>query len=160
MLHRLGVVFVLLLAGCSGATVPRTVEPTLAAMADLGLDCGDGTLDNVPGGLTQWRCAGPLEGADTSVFVDGSANGVAAITVDVRGSGGAMAALPVLERLARDVPSLSSAPGLATALASWTGEQVAVTVGQVFVSAACNATSCMVWVAPAAGPLQDVLPPP
>src|SRR5207344_1807642 len=81
-----GILILALAAGCDGlSTRPATVQPTLDAIESLGMRCGDGVRDNVPSGLSQWSCTGSLDGASSTLLVDGNAEGVAGITLVVDG---------------------------------------------------------------------------
>src|SRR5437867_3980440 len=115
-----------LTTGCIGrGATPPAVEPTLAALATLGLDCGDGMKDNVPSGLFQWSCAGAIESTGSTVLVDGNADGVAGITLISDDPDDPAGARSRFGRLVDVVPPLSTAPVLKDTIAGWTGGQAA-----------------------------------
>lgn len=144
-------------AGCVGpGNDPPAVQPTLAALETLGLDCGNATKDNVPSGLFQWSCAGAIESRQSSVLVDGNADGVAGITLVVDVPGDPAGARSRFGRLVDVVPPLSAAPVLKDSVAGWTGQQQTWTVGGVRIYADCLTAHCMFIVMPAVDALRPL----
>ena len=152
----IGILVIGVLAGCSSSrTGPVAVRPTLAAIEDLGLRCGDGVMDNVPSGLFEWSCAGAVDGARSTVLVDGNDDGVAGITL-VSESTDPETARRGFAQLVGTVPPLSTAPVLADALTGWAGPQQVWTLGGVRVFALCDATQCSVSVVSDEDPLRPL----
>jgi hypothetical protein len=152
-----GILAVSLASGCIGqGTTPPEVQPTLAAIENLGFRCGDGVKDNVPSGLFQWSCSGTLVSVRSTVLVDGNEEGVAGITLVVEDPSDPAVAGTAFGRLVDAVPPLSTAPVLKATVAGWTGDQQAWTVGGVRISALCGATQCMVTVMPTRDPLRPL----
>jgi hypothetical protein len=90
MAARLGLVVVAAVglaigsASCvAGIETPKSVEPTLSALAGSGLACAAPQRDNVPSGLLQWRCEGDLKGEKLVVLVDGDVDGVFEFTATI-----------------------------------------------------------------------------
>ena len=140
-------VLIALVAGCGGGpAAPSTVRPTLSAIETLGFDCGAGISDNVPSGLSQWSCAGKIQGQDTVILVDGNEAGVTGISLGVRTSNDPAVARDGFQRLVASVPPLTSAPTLVDTLAIWSGEQQRPIVDGLAVWAECDETQCVVMV--------------
>jgi hypothetical protein len=142
-------VLVAFLVAACGSTVPGTVAPTIAALEQLGLDCGDGLKDNVPSGLYQWSCAGTIDDERVTVLVDGNDEGVSAVELFIDESTDPALARRLFERLVDAVPPLSTAPILKTVVADWDGPQRSQVLGGVRVTAMCLETPCSVLVMPA-----------
>lgn len=119
---------VLIVAACA----PRSVRQTLTALRSTGYVCGEGVRDNVPSGLWQWRCRGPVAGTDAFVNGDGHDAGAAEITLSVDSTGPALIAAE-FARLAPRVAPLTTTPGLADALGTPTSQHVFATVGRAAV---------------------------
>ena len=135
-----------LVTGCSGT--PESVRPTIAGIVGLGYRCGDGIKDNVPSGLFQWHCDGAVNGTPSVVLVDGNAEGVAGVTLDVEPTNDPELARVGFARLVAAVTPLKAAPALADTLIGWTGGQQWKIVGAVRVYAGCESTRCIVMVTP------------
>jgi hypothetical protein len=144
-----------LLASCGP---PAAVQPTLDALESLGYTCGGGTADNVPSGLKQWRCLGSDNGSEGGISVEGNDGGVAAITLAVVWpvSPDPNAAREAYRRLVTTVPPFETAPALADALANWTGEQMASTIGGAQVIAECRQDQCIIIVNSAQSPIEPL----
>jgi hypothetical protein len=150
-------VLVVLAVGCGGATgAPARVRPTLDAIGALAFACGEGIRDNVPSGLSQWRCEGIIGGAGATILVDGKEEGVTGITLDIHSSNDLSAAHGGFRRIVAAVPPLSSAPALMDTLDDWNGQQRRVIVGAIAVSAVCDVTQCIVGLASADDPLRPI----
>lgn len=134
-----------LLAGCIASTAPAAVRATLEQVEALGYDCGAGVADNVPSGLTQWRCPGTVAGHTAVVDVDGNDNGVAGITLAINSTDPAISRTE-FRRLTTAVSPLTDQPDLANALDSWTGAQDPKVVGGAEVNGECDATQCLVFI--------------
>ena len=158
MRYRLAAMALVAIAtGCTGIlSAPQAVHETLAGVESLGFRCGEGEADNVPSGLYQWRCKGEFDGVDSTVLVDGNASGVAGITMVTDDSTDPNVARAAFARLVGTVPPLRTAPVLADALASWSGEQTSEVVGGVRLFAECADTMCRVQVSDAADPLRPL----
>ena len=138
-----------LLAGCAAApSAPPAVQPSLAALEALGIGCDAGVEDNVPSGLVQWTCTGSLEGTGVTVLIEGNDEGVAGVTL-VGHSTHPDVARAAFGWLVAAVPPLSTAPILVDQLDGWTGAQRSMVVGDIRVTALCDATQCIVAVVPA-----------
>ena len=144
----------LALAGCNSA--PSAVQPTLGSIHDIGLTCGDGVRDNVPSGLYQWRCEGPIDSLNAVILVDCNDQGVAGVTLVTRDPVAADATRARFERLVETVPPLDRQQGLAEALTGWSGTQQRVIVGGVAMLTVCDATQCMITVTSAEDPLSPL----
>ena len=155
-------VVALLMTGCARA--PSAVEPTLDAVETLGYACDGGHPDNVPSGLSQWRCAatgerGSAGESPTGVLVAGNDKGVMEVVLAM-GTGpqevGSDAARAAWSRLADAVPPMNGAPALKEALAGWTGAELATAVGGARVYADCSDGACLIQVDPAGDALQPL----
>jgi hypothetical protein len=142
-----------LLAGCTTVSAPAAVRPTLIAVEALGYHCDTGVADNVPSGLTQWKCSGSVAESRASVDVDGNETGVTGLTLDINSVDPEMSRLE-FRRLASAVPPLSAQVGLSTALDTWTGTQDPTHVGGIRVNGLCDATQCIVFIGFVEGPPQ------
>jgi hypothetical protein len=143
---------VLLVAILVAACVPAAVQPTLQDVGSLGYTCGDGTPDGEPSGLYQWHCTGTVAGKLAVIDVDGNDQGVAEImlSIDSPDPSGIRAEF---HRVASGVIPLKIAPLLGEALAAWSGEQEATSLGNARVSSQCDPTQCEVDVTAIDGPL-------
>ena len=148
---------VLILAGCAVRTaIPGAVRPTVAAIETIGYRCGDGVKDNVPSGLFQWSCNGTIAGVPSMILVDGNAEGVAGVTLVVEDPRDPGATARQFARLVDEVPPLDTAPVLKDKVAGWAGGEQAWTVGGIHIAAQCDATQCLVIVAPAGDALRPL----
>jgi hypothetical protein len=143
---------VLMLAACAGNSMRPTLTDLRSAV------CGDGVRDNVPSGLWQWRCRGRVAGTDAFVDVDGNEAGVAEITLTVDSTDPALIGAE-FARLAARVAPLTSAPGLADALGTWTSQQIFTTVGRARVEHECDGTQCYLELVSIDGPLTPLMLP-
>ena len=150
------VVLAALVAGCVGvSTAPVAVQPTLAAIAQLGYGCDGGIPDNVPSGLYEWHCERSADGPPTTVLMEGNHEGVASVTLVTDDSTDFEAARAEFARLVSQVPPMSIAPVLGKTLTGWRGEQLRTVIGGVRVFAEC-ATQCVVIVSGAANPTRPM----
>lgn len=143
------------LAGCVGAGAPATVQATLDGVAALGYRCEAGIPDNVPSGLTQWRCSGTVSGSRATIDVDGNDAGVDGFTLAINGTDPAISRTE-FRRFVTAVSPLSAQPGLAAALDSWTGAQDPTSVGGVRVNGECDPTQCVIFIRSVDGPNQPL----
>jgi hypothetical protein len=141
-------------AGCNGP--PSAVQPTLVAVHDIGLTCGDGVRDNVPSGLYQWRCEGLIDGMNAVILVEGNDQGVAGITLVTKDPVDADATRVRLGRLLQTVPPLDREPGLAETLVGWSGAQQRTVVSGVAIFALCDATQCIIAIMSAGDALKPM----
>ena len=148
------VALIVVLAGCNRA--PSAIEPTLLAIHDIGPTCGDGVRDNVPSGLYQWRCEGPIDNLNAVILVDGNDQGVASVTLVTREPVDPDATRTRFGRLVESVPPLDRHPGLTGALIGWSGGEQRIVVGDVSLFTVCDANQCIVRVTSAAGPLSPL----
>lgn len=157
-MRRLGpTLFLGLVAGCSAAvTAPAAIQPTLRAVEGLGYRCEPGEPDNVPSGLTQWRCPGAVAGAAAGINVDGNETGVSGMALVVS-SVDVGVTRAEFQRVARAVPPLSGNPNLVNALDSWGGNPGPTQIAGVRINGLCDATQCIVFIGFVEGPTQ---PPP
>jgi hypothetical protein len=154
---RLGTVLAAALLVLGGSSA-GSVQPTLADLRDLGYTCGDGVPDGVPSGTSQWICVGSVAGQDASVAVDGTDRAVTELTLDVT-SADPQLAHSEFGRLVAGVAPLSSAPGIAASLASWSGAQTAATVRRARIVSECDSTQCIIDVTSVDGPLEPLILP-
>jgi len=171
MLHAVSITVLaagLAVAGCTGA--PSAVQPTLAAVEELGASCSDGQPDNVPSGLVEWHCR-TTSGGDwdrqliTGVTIDGNEHGVARVVVamdrdrlfagigGVGGDTGPDRLRAALGLMVDRLPLLNVAPALADALDGWAGEETASEIGHARVQAWCvEQGACELEISPTGNP--------
>jgi len=140
-----GALLAALVAGCSVLSAPAAVRATLREVEALGYHCDSGVADNVPSGLTQWKCLGTVDGVAAIVDVEGSDAGVVGLTLDVQSVDPDISRAE-FRRIASRVPPLTDEPDLATGLDTWTGPQHPSRIGRVGVNGLCDATQCIVFV--------------
>ena len=142
-------------AACTAST-PGPVVATVAAIEQLGLDCGYAVKDNVPSGLFQWSCAGTIDDDKVTILVDGNDEGVNAINLVLSQPTDVGRTRRLFERLVDTVPPLNTAPVLKTLVADWDGTQVSRTLGGIRAAASCDEFQCGVLVMPADDPLRPL----
>jgi len=134
---------------------PAAVQATLEQLNALGYACGPGVADNVPSGLTQWRCPGTVAGNPAVVDVDGNDNGVAGVTIAINSIDPATSRNE-FRRLATALSPLTAQPDLGSALDNWTGAQDPKFVGGARVNGECYATQCLVFITSVDGPTEPL----
>ena len=134
-------------------SAPAAIRTTLGEVGALGFECDAGIADNVPSGLTQWRCSGTVSGKGAVVDVDGNDSGVTGLTLAINSADPAISRAE-FRRLATSVSLLKADVGMASALDTWTGAQDPTFVGGAHFNGECDATQCLVFVSFADVPTQ------
>ena len=145
---------VAIVAGC-GVRIPDRVAPTLDALRQAGLRCGEPQKDNVPSGLLEWSCDGLDHGAAVRVLVDGDEKGVFDLTALVPASAGTATAREVFVDVVDIVPAFAEIrPASGSWLRQWTGAADHLAVGRGFLSVDQSPTSILLSAFP--GPRRAV----